>query len=296
MANKNEVKLIVTADTKGAETGIKSLVDGLKQHWLSLAAVTGSVVGAYHLFIQNTISAVEELRRLHSQTGISTDLLQDFKIVARSAGVELDAVSMATFIFSQKLADANNGIGDSRTIFKALGVDLHDNQGKIKDTGSLFIETAKKFANMAEGFEKTDLEEKMFGRGGRAISPMFDELSEKIDKLKSKSPIFSEENIQAAKEYNQNIIAIKENISILTSKIGNYLIPKLNEAFDFFRAGGAQGMKKQMLSGIQEQLHQTNPGGATNVRDLPFLFEGKTFQSKIGKSLFITMGGLAAFL
>ncbi|GAN34878.1 MAG: phage tail tape measure protein [Candidatus Brocadia sp. AMX2] len=251
MAKQNEVKLIITTDNKDAITGIQnvgesfkkleletgSLVSRIKSHWLGFAGAIYSAKKFIDFFIFDTANAAEELKRLSFQTSVGTDMLQAFKQVALTSGVHLNELSLSLFQFSQRLADATNGVGDSQDIFHALGIELYDTKGRLRDTGDLFIDTSRKFANMVDGFQKIDLAEKVFGRGSRAILPMFQELSENIDEIKNKQPIFSEDEINQAKQFNDNIAITKENFKELGYVVGNIVIPNLNEFFDVIKKG-----------------------------------------------------------
>lgn len=82
---------------------------------------------------------------------------------------------------------------------------------------------------------KNRFSRKVFGRGSRAILPMFQELSENIDEIKNKQPIFSEDEINQAKQFNDNIAITKENFKELGYVVGNIVIPNLNEFFDVIK-------------------------------------------------------------
>lgn len=169
MAKQNEVKLIITTDNKDAITGIQnvgesfkkleletgSLVSRIKSHWLGFAGAIYSAKKFIDFFIFDTANAAEELKRLSFQTSVGTDMLQAFKQVALTSGVHLNELSLSLFQFSQRLADATNGVGDSQDIFHALGIELYDTKGRLRDTGDLFIDTSRKFANMVDGFQKS---------------------------------------------------------------------------------------------------------------------------------------------
>lgn len=262
--NKNEVKLIISADNTGAVKGIQgtsqslgdfssktgSLLSNIQSHWLGFAGTLYGAKKAVDFFIFGAANAADEIKRMSYQTSVGTDQLQAFKQIALTSGTSMDSLSMGLFSFSQRLADAYKGIGDTNNVFKALDIDLRDTKGRLKDTGDLFIETARKFSNMANSFDKTDLAEKLFGRGTRNILPMFDELAENIDRVQQKGPVFSEDQIKSAKEFNDNLTLLRENIKNLTYSVGNAVIPTLNELL-------SPAAEKESPKWIQEEIRWT---------------------------------------
>ena len=65
MANKNEIKLIVTADTKGAETSIKGFGAQLKSHWLELSAMAaGAFFTIRKIYTEFAAAAEREEKRM----------------------------------------------------------------------------------------------------------------------------------------------------------------------------------------------------------------------------------------
>ena len=319
---KNEVKLIISADNTGAVKGINGTVQSLgdfstktggilsniQSHWLGFAGALYGAKKAVDFFVFGAANAADELKRMSYQTSVGTDQLQAFKQIALTSGTSLDSLSLGLFSFSQRLADAYKGIGDTNNVFKALNIDLRDTKGRLKDTGELFVETAKRFSGMADSFEKTDLAEKLFGRGTRNILPMFDELAENIDRVQQKGPVFSEEQIKSAKEFNDNFTLLRENIKNLTYAAGNAVIPILNELL-------SPSAEKESPKWIQEEIRWTKElikmreqfGGETKdlyaeldrlesgrmekvrkfyvtqaktAKDLSFVFGGEEFQPK----------------
>lgn len=304
---QNEVKLIISADNTGAIKGINgtvqslgdfstktgSILSNIQTHWLGFAGALYGAKKAVDFFIFGAANAAEELKRMSYQTSVGTDQLQAFKRIALTSGTSLDALSFGLFSFSQRLSDAYKGIGDTSHIFKALDVSMRKSDNQLKGTGDLFIEISRKFSNMADGFEKTDLAEKLFGRGARNILPMFDELSENIDAVQKQGPIFTEEQIKAAKEFNDNIVELKDNINSMAYAVGNKLIPQMNAYFKSFKNNDTLTIIADHLRAIgtlfsfyvdifhkADDTMQRVSTHATSLKDLSFSFGGESFQPK----------------
>lgn len=297
---QNEVKLIISADNTGAVKGIQGtaqslgdfssktggILSGIQAHWLGFAGALYGAKKAVDYFVFGAANAAEEIQRMSYQTSVGTDQLQAFKQIALTSGTSLDALSFGLFSFSQRLADAYKGIGDTGNIFKALDVDLRNSKGQLKSTGDLFIETSRRFSNMADGFEKTDLAEKLFGRGSRNILPMFDELTGNIDRVQKQGPVFTEAQIKSAKEFNDNLTVLHENIKNVRYSIGNKLLPEINAWFNIFKSDDILlaiakhfGIYVEAVNKADDAMKRITTH-ATSLKDLPFNFGGEEFTPK----------------
>ena len=72
MANKNEVKLIVTADTKGAAASIQGFGSQLKSHWLELSAMAAGAFFTIKILYNEFAAAAEREEKRMAFTNLAT--------------------------------------------------------------------------------------------------------------------------------------------------------------------------------------------------------------------------------
>lgn len=70
---------------------------------------------------------------------------------------------------------------DTSTAYAKLGISLIDATGKMKDLNTVNAEVAAKLAGIADPATKAAIAAEIFGRGWRAVLPVFDDLKTKTD-------------------------------------------------------------------------------------------------------------------
>jgi len=160
----NETKIRITAETAQAESALGSLggkVGGLAD------SITGQLagalsIGAFAVFIKNSIDAADELGKMAERTGTSVEMLSGLKFAADQNATSLESVAKA----SQKLSAVMVGNPD---LFKEMGI-------TAKDSAGAMVELADVFAGMPDGVEKSALATKLFGdRIGSEMIPFLNQ-------------------------------------------------------------------------------------------------------------------------
>lgn len=114
--------------------------DGYTKSITGMAAsfgVAGLAIAAAVGLVINLNKSLAETASLADRVGISTERLQQLKFGANSLGVGDNAFNSSLDSFASKLQDAKFKGNDLTRVFVANGVAIRDNNGKLKDTGTL---------------------------------------------------------------------------------------------------------------------------------------------------------------
>eukprot|EP00919_Chromeraceae_sp_WS-2016_P001595 GHVR01003824.1.p1 GENE.GHVR01003824.1~~GHVR01003824.1.p1 ORF type:complete len:580 (-),score=42.36 GHVR01003824.1:89-1828(-) len=253
------------------------LVKNIGMIGLRLASITAPITAtgaALYAIAQRTANLGDELLKMHEKTGISVEELYSLKKVAEMADSSIGEMSVSLKFLSQNLVEAKDKTSEASRIFDAMNIDT------TKPLMEVFKDVAKTFAKYEDGAEKIALATKIFGKSGQEIIPVLNEINKSGIEL---SETFNEEAARAADQFNDNITELKQNISDLTYRIGNKLIPTMNTFFDVVKAGGGEKYKSEWLNQLKrdiDSLDTLQGKGITSIRDAPFMFDGKAYSPK----------------
>jgi hypothetical protein len=142
-------------------------------------------------FISGTVAAADDIGDMAARLGIATDEFQVFKAVAEDAGTSVGAIQGAF----RNLAKATQDGGKD---FAKLGLSLTDAGGAQKDTTALFWEAGEAIGAMSDQNDRLAAAQKLFGRSGLDLIPIFTAEKGSLDELKEAAVVYSEEFIASA--------------------------------------------------------------------------------------------------
>lgn len=215
----------LTASTAEAGAGFAAMAGPIGIALIALAAVIASVTLAEKkMFDLAEASAKVEGRfvDLSQQTGLSTELLSAFDVIASTTGSNLDGLAQSFVIFQRHLEDAQDPMSTSAGLFGELGIQTTDTETALRQTFTVL-------ARMPEGFRQTALAQELFGRSGKSILAIIKEtngnLDEAIKRFRELGLIVSEEDARAADRFNDELELLRRQFEDLEVELGKNFLP-----------------------------------------------------------------------
>jgi hypothetical protein len=181
--------------------------------------------------IASSIKLADESRKTAQAVGLTTEALTGFRFAAQQSGVSNEELTTSFRQFARSINDASNGIGKGKESFDALGISVTDANGNLKDSETLFFETANRLAEMDDGLQKTAFASDLLGRSGSKLIPLLNGGEEGIKKLTDQAKklglVISEDTAKNAELFN-------DSLSILTSSFrgtANVIVANFIPAF-----------------------------------------------------------------
>ena len=125
-------------------------------------AIAGVVAGMGALAL-STAQYTKDLDSLSTITGISTDMLQEYELIALKATVPTDALAQATMSLTRRLKDVSEEGGGATEVLKKLGISLKDTNGQMKSAGQISEEAIFALSKLGGGVEASALGVQLFG-------------------------------------------------------------------------------------------------------------------------------------
>jgi hypothetical protein len=205
-----------------------SIAGTLKENWVAMAVVGGAAVGKFAAdSVQQFTSLAGTVRDFQRASGASADTASRMVAVFDDLEISQETASRAFFKLSREIGTSDESLSE-------FGVTV----GKTKDGGVDLKETmlriADAYASTTDQGERAALIQEAFGRGGKELIPILEKGREGIEKLFAAAPdgqIFSQEELDRAREFELAVDDLKDSIQELQIGLGKDLVPALSGYF-----------------------------------------------------------------
>ncbi len=251
----------VAADTKDFKTGMGEVHTKVEEAGggfgklgaaaagaglLAVGAITGlAAFGA--AAVQHATDAGQAAWVLSQKFGLLPEVASKWLSISDDVGVSGETIAKGFALLSknattmQLTLDSGGKIGGTTAqVYKELGINVLDSGGKVKSANDLMMESADAFKGMQDGPAKAALAMKLFGKSGTDLLPMLNEGSAGLKALMAdglaSGEAMSGPQVAAAHALHQEQLALNQQISGITTKIGVVLMPVMM-AFATFMTG-----------------------------------------------------------
>lgn len=220
-------------ETSGLDEANKKLNDTMK----SLAIGIGAAFAALTKFAVDTSETADELKTLSSQTGLTTTEIQRLQYASKFIDVEFSTMSSSITKLEQSMNKARNGSADLTEAFRKLHVRTADNTGKFRDANEVFYDVIDALGRVKNETELDTLAMELFGKSAKELKPLIEAGSQALkkygDEAERHSLIMSEDEVEAAGNFNDSIQRLNAAIDRCKQILGEALMPVLEGIANF---------------------------------------------------------------
>ncbi len=135
----------------------------------SMVGASFAVMGAGVLaFSQQLADLTNQLTDASAKSGIAVETLAGLRLAAEGSGMEFGNLESGLIRFQTSVLDASRGSKSMTENFKALGVEVKNTDGSVRDADSVFNDAIRSLGEMENTTERNALAMKLFGREGGA--------------------------------------------------------------------------------------------------------------------------------
>ena len=245
--NKAEFMAKKAMDTIGnvSETAMKTVKGAV------MAMAAAYTFDAFADGIKGAIASAGELDQMAKKTGATVEALSGLKSVAKLSGTSLEEVGGGLQKLSKAMFEAAGGSQKQSDLFKSLGVEVTDSSGKLRDSGEVMLDLAKKLDSMDSSTQAVATAQMLLGKRGAELLPFMQDLAE-IGELNAK---VTSEMAAEADMYEKNLVRLEGRKKSLYNTIASALLPVMR---DFTDALLASGSMTERLNDTAKQLKQDN--------------------------------------
>lgn len=249
-------------DSKRAEKRVK---DFRKEVTTSMIAA-GNALGEFLAdgirglanFGVEVIKFADQLDEMSMRLGISTETLSGWGYAAKLSGTDLESLAGAIPKLSKTLAAAADESSKAGELFKALGIDVKDATGNLRDVEDVLPEIADRFKALKNDTTEAALAQELFGRSGANMLEFLNRGSAGIQELSDRAAelglIVSGDTAAAAAQFNDSLEDLRAVTTAFGLQIAEMLLPHLQDLVDWL----VQSQREGRLLGFEiEDLSST---------------------------------------
>jgi hypothetical protein len=197
----------------------------------SLAALGGAAtIGGMVALAKSVAATGDELAKMSQRTGVSVETLGELQHVANLNDSSLEGLATGFRELSKRMADAAVGGKDSTAAFRAIGVEVKNADGTLRNVDDILLEVSDRFASYEDGAAKSALANKLFGKSGTDLIPLLNQGSRAIAAQREEARrygLVSTELAKKSEEFNDNLTRIARAAEGASLKIGGPLVESL---------------------------------------------------------------------
>jgi hypothetical protein len=224
---------LLEKETKRWQGTLKKYEDQAKQVGKVVGTAIAAGVTAAALAIGGAIDRMDDLSKAAQKVGLPTEELSALNYAAKLSDVSLETLTGSLGKLTKSQAAALKSTSEQARIFKALGIDVTDATGKLRDSGDILSDFADRFAALEGSPEAMAAGFALFGRSFQEMIPLIKDggqaLRDAADEARVLGVVVSEEAGRQAEQFNDNLDRLKSAAAGLTIQIANELLPKLVE-------------------------------------------------------------------
>jgi lambda family phage tail tape measure protein len=226
---------------QGAMKDVEQYVGFAKTAFVALTGVAG--VSAFAGMISSSISAKARLADLSLQTGMSVESLASLQRIGQFSSTSLDSIAGASNKLSKALATSNEDSKGAALAIEALGLNFDAfKQLKAEDQ---MLTVAKAMDGFKDSTNKSAAAMLLYGKQGAELLPFMRELVERQGLLGDTTTATA----KAAKDYEDNIVALRRESDKWKQQIVNDLLPGLTALTGQLVAAKTGGEKFAVILG-----------------------------------------------
>lgn len=221
------------------EIGDKLTSAGHAMREVSMAGA--AVVGVLGTMAYKAGQAADDLNTMSKIYGISTQDLQKYKLAADQVDVSVETIAKSHVRLEKQMYSAKKGTGTAAEAFKALGVEITNADGSLKDGDAIWQQTIAALGQMENETERDALAMQLMGKSAAELNPLIEDGGETYKRVaelfqKYNLDVIDQQTLDRANEFNDSIDDIKSigslAFTMLGARLAEYLLPVMEKAVD----------------------------------------------------------------
>ena len=251
------------AKEAGEKSG-KSLGDGIakglkttgKVIGAAMAAVSAAAVASTKAFVsaaKETANYGDTVDKQSQKVGLSAKTWQEYDYVLKICGTEMSSMTTGLKTLTNQIDAAKNGNKEAVDRFKALGISMKDLKNLSRE--DLFKKTISGLQGMKEGTDRAALANKLFGKSGQELTPLFNMTAKEtqglIDKANDLGMVMSDTGVKASAAYVDSLTTLEGTLKGLKNNIMTQFMPGLTAMTEGLADVMAGKGSKKLTDGIR---------------------------------------------
>lgn len=241
---ETQLKKIGQVNLRAASEQFKVMGDKLTAagHAMREVSMAGAaVVATLGTMAYKAGNAADDLNTMSRIYSISTRDLQKYKLAAEQVDVPLETIAKSHVRLEKQMLSAKKGTGTAADAFKALGVEVTNADGSLKEGDAVWQETIAALGKMENETERDAYAMQLMGKSAAELNPLIEDGGETYQRMaelfeKYNLELVDQATLDRANEFNDRLDDMRSMgslaFSMLGAKLADYLLPAMEKAVD----------------------------------------------------------------
>ena len=221
-----------------AETAI--LAGGAAAAAAGIAEIVKSLIS----LTNDRAAAATELSNIAETINMDVEATQQWDYVLSTVGSSIKEAQGDLSAFQERIMDAATGTGEAAEMFAKLGVNVADQNGRLRDTEAVLLDTVHALQLMTDETERNATSSTLLGGTGEKLIPIYNQSAESLNYLLEKKKelgLMTGDEIEALKDVSAALLDYEQRTTSAKDTIAAEFAPAL-EAFYEMAGIGLQGL------------------------------------------------------
>lgn len=230
--DNDEANKSIAKTEEKAEGLASKLGSGIKTaaKWGAGIAAAGTAAGAALLAVANKAAeTTDRIDKMSQKIGISREGFQEWDFILSQSGTDVEKLQMGFKTLVAQIDQADQGVGKGARNFAALGVQVRDVNGNLRNQEDIFNDVLVALQNMEDGTEKARLANELLGRSGSELMPLLNAEAGSIEALRRQAHelglVISDEAVDAGVLFTDTMDQLKRAFGAVFTQVGTALMP-----------------------------------------------------------------------
>lgn len=194
-------------------------------------------IGGLLALTSATAQSGDEFAKFSARLGMTSERLQGLQYAADRNGAGAQQFNTGMRDLTKNIGEAAAGTGEAKSLFKALGIELTDAQGRVKSTEDVFFELSDTLPKVKDEALRLAAAQKLMGEGGGVMVNTLMQGSDEIKRLikeKQRLGVITNAQSKMYEGFVDSQTRASNAIKGAGYSIVNHLIPYAGPAIDRF--------------------------------------------------------------
>ena len=243
---------------------------------LAVAGVTAFIKAAkeLHEITMKAAADADELLTKSMTTGLSTETLQQWQYASQLVDVSVETMTGSMTKLTRAMYDASTGNEAAAAAFQALGVEITNADGSLRDAESVFYDTIDALGEVGNQTERDAMTMEIFGKSAQELNPLIlqgsDALQELGEEAEATGYVLDESQIKKLGEVDDAYQRMQLQIEATKKELAVEFAPASKKAMELFtdvvqKAGQAlvdSGLVENFAALVQSTLGLVEAGSS----------------------------------
>lgn len=157
---------------KSVTSGLGSALSVVAKGIAAMGAAASSAASAVGAMVTKAAYNADDINTMAKQYSMSVEDIQKFQYATEQIDVPLETLTGSMQKLTKNMATASKGTGDAYEAFKALGVEITNQDGTLRDRNEVFNEAINALAQIENETQRDAYAMQIFGKSAADLNPL----------------------------------------------------------------------------------------------------------------------------